>query len=100
MNRIVSYILLSIIILLLIVGLDRFVIHKKSELPGTNEQYYKIVAVPIPDKISFAGEQLPLDIFYVREALDRELSVNTYWHSATLQLPLILLHYTFHQLPY
>ncbi len=86
MNRIVSYILLSIIILLLIVGLDRFVIHKKSELPGTNEQYYKIVAVPIPDKISFAGEQLPLDIFYVREALDRELSVNTYWHSATLQI--------------
>tara|TARA_Y100000385_G_C13077202_1_gene632012 strand:+ start:846 stop:1757 length:912 start_codon:yes stop_codon:yes gene_type:complete len=68
------------------VGLDRFVIHKKSELPGTNEQYYKIVAVPIPDKISFAGEQLPLDIFYVREALDRELSVNTYWHSATLQI--------------
>ncbi|MBT3174794.1 MAG: lytic transglycosylase domain-containing protein [Lentimicrobiaceae bacterium] len=86
MNKTVTYILLAIIILLLIVGLDRFVIHKKSELPGTNEQYYKIVAVPIPETMSFAGEPLPLDIFYVREALDRELSVNTYWHSATLQI--------------
>ena len=86
MNKTVTYILLAIIILLLIVGLDRFVIHKKSELPGTNEQYYKIVAVPIPETMSFAGEPLPLDIFYVREALDRELSVNTSWHSATLQI--------------
>ena len=31
-------------------------------------------------------KKIPLDIFYVRESLDRELSVNTYWHSSTLQL--------------
>ncbi len=34
----------------------------------------------------FAGEEMPLDIFYVREALERELSVITYWHSSTLLL--------------
>ena len=86
MNRFLNYILLLILIGLLLLGLDRFVIQKKSELPGTNEQYYKIVSVPIPDTLSFAGEPIPLDIFYVREALDRELSVNTYWHSSTLQI--------------
>jgi membrane-bound lytic murein transglycosylase D len=40
--------------------------------------------VPMPDSISFAGEKAPLDLFYVREQLDRELTVNTYWHSSTL----------------
>ncbi len=59
---------------------------QKGRFPGTNEQYYKIVSLPIPDTLSFSGEKIPLDIFYVREALDRELSVNTYWHSSTLQL--------------
>jgi hypothetical protein len=59
---------------------------QKVYLPGTNEQYYKIVPLSIPDTLSFAGEKVPLDIFYVREALDKELAVNTYWHSSTLQL--------------
>lgn len=45
---------------------------------------YKIFAVDIPDKINFAGENVPLDIFYVREGLDRELLVNTYWQSSTI----------------
>lgn len=40
--------------------------------------------VSIPDSVSFAGEVAPVDIFYVREQLDRELTVNTYWHSSTL----------------
>lgn len=40
--------------------------------------------VPIPDSASFAGESVPMDIFYVREQFDRELTVNTYWHSATI----------------
>jgi hypothetical protein len=40
--------------------------------------------VPLPDTADFAGELVPMDIFYVREQFDRELTVNTYWHSATL----------------
>ena len=40
--------------------------------------------VPLPDSADFAGEPVPLDIFYVREQFDRELTVNTYWHSSTL----------------
>jgi len=86
MNRIITYIFLIIIIILLIFGFDKLISTKKSQLPGTNEQYYKIVSVPLPDTLYLAGEEMPLDLFYVKEALDRELSVNTYWHSSTLQL--------------
>ncbi len=44
------------------------------------------VAVPLPRKMTFAGEPVPLNLFYVREALDRELTINTYWHSQSLML--------------
>ena len=44
------------------------------------------VAVPLPRKMTFAGEPVPLNLFYVREALDRELTLNTYWHSQSLML--------------
>ena len=43
-----------------------------------------IRSVPIPPKISFAGETVPLKKFEVLERLDRELTVNTFWQSNTL----------------
>lgn len=48
--------------------------------------YYQISGARVPDTISFAGEKAPLDKFYVLEALDKEIQVNTYWHSSTLML--------------
>lgn len=42
---------------------------------------YKIISPELPKEISFAGEPVPLNIFEVRERLDRELIVGTYWHS-------------------
>ena len=42
-------------------------------------------AVPIPDTLSFAGEPVPLKFMDVRESLDRELLVNSYFHSQTLR---------------
>ena len=87
MNRSLSYFLLLLLMIVLIISSVVYQKkHRDMSLPGTNKQYYKIVPLTIPDTLSFAGEPVPLDIFYVREALDRELSVNTYWHSSTLQL--------------
>ncbi len=86
MQKIVSYILLLLIIGLLIFGFDRLQHRQAMQSPGMNEQYYRIVSMPMPASLNFAGEDVPLDLFYVREALDRELMVNTYWHSSTLQL--------------
>lgn len=45
---------------------------------------YQIVPVPIPNQLTFADEKVPLDRFEVKERLDRELLVNTYWQSNTM----------------
>lgn len=86
MKKLLSYFLLAIIIIALVVGIDFWKENHNNALPGANDQYYKIVSLPIPDTLKFANELVPLNIFYVRESLDKELSVNTYWHSSTLQL--------------
>jgi membrane-bound lytic murein transglycosylase D len=43
-------------------------------------------AVKIPDTVTFAGELVPVNRFDVRESLDRELLVNSYFHSQTLRM--------------
>jgi hypothetical protein len=45
-----------------------------------------VSGIQIPDKIDFAGEQVPVNYFDVKEGLERELLVNSYWHSQTLLL--------------
>ncbi len=45
---------------------------------------YRVYAPSIPDSLSFAGERVPLNIYYVREGLDRELVSNMYYQSNTL----------------
>lgn len=47
-------------------------------------QGYRIVSPEIPDYIEFAGERVPLENFDVKERIDREFIVNTYFHSATI----------------
>lgn len=46
-------------------------------------QGYKIISPKIPNHISIFGEGVPLENFEVYERIDRELLVNTYWHSST-----------------
>ncbi len=47
-------------------------------------QNYRIISPEVPKEIYFAGERIPLENFEVYERIDRELLVNTYWHSATI----------------
>lgn len=47
---------------------------------------YNVYALPIPERMDFAGEVVPLDNPDIRERLDRELLVNTYWQSNMLLL--------------
>lgn len=47
-------------------------------------QKYRIISPEVPKEIYFAGERIPLENFEVYERIDRELLVNTYWHSATI----------------
>ena len=43
-------------------------------------------AVKLPEQITFAGEVVPMHNMDVRERLDRELTVNSYWHSSSILL--------------
>ena len=47
-------------------------------------QLLRVEALNIPNHMTFAGEQVPLEDADVRERLDREIHVNTYWHSNML----------------
>jgi len=47
---------------------------------------YKIVSLPMPGNLNFAGESVPLVDPDVYERMDRELLVNTYWQSNALLL--------------
>ena len=42
--------------------------------------------IELPESLDFCGEAVPLDRFYVRESLERELLVNAYRHSSTILL--------------
>jgi hypothetical protein len=42
---------------------------------------YNVYALALPESLDFAGESVPLNDPDVRERLDRELLVNTYWQS-------------------
>jgi membrane-bound lytic murein transglycosylase D len=45
-----------------------------------------ISSLILPGEVEFAGEKVPLGNFDTRESLEREIIVNTYWHSQTLLL--------------
>ncbi|MBL4744860.1 MAG: lytic transglycosylase domain-containing protein [Flavobacteriaceae bacterium] len=57
----------------------------KSTVKNVSE-FYQIKAVKIPSNLNFAGERLPIEKPDVKERIDRELLVNTYWQSNTLLL--------------
>ena len=55
--------------------------------PAINtEKKYSVYPVDLPAELKFAGENVPLGYFDVREDLDRELLINVYWQSHTMLL--------------
>ncbi len=87
--RFLSISLISIILIIFFLFLvshtkydDNIIIQNRESIVGD----YSITALPLPDTLTFAGESVPLDKYYMRESYDRELLVNTYWQSNTLLL--------------
>ena len=56
----------------------------KRPAKGAND--YNVYALDIPKELDFAGEPMPLEKPDIRERIDRELLVNTYWQSNGLLL--------------
>ncbi len=53
---------------------------EKIKSKSTSESY-NIKAIKIPANLAFAGERVPIEKHDIKERIDRELLVNTYWQS-------------------
>ncbi|WP_196893390.1 lytic transglycosylase domain-containing protein [Aureivirga marina] len=61
-------------------------ISKRDTVNVNTSKLYEIKALKIPENLNFAGEKVPLEEHDVKERIDRELLVNTYWQSNGLLL--------------
>lgn len=52
----------------------------------TDHPVQRISSIPLPKVLTFAGEKIPLERTDVKEALQHELTVNTFRHSSTLKI--------------
>lgn len=85
------YVIAFIVVLIAVIALnflsdtflDRIADRKYEDYFNSN---YKVFSIGIPKDINFAGEPTPIKDFSVRESMERELVVNTYWQSQTLLL--------------
>jgi hypothetical protein len=79
--------LLSIITITLF-GITFFnALHVSDERTKKNtSESYTIKALKIPNNLTFAGEKVPTELNDIKERMDRELLVNTYWQSNGLLL--------------
>ena len=59
---------------------------KDDPVSEVENEIYSVQGVRIPEEVTFAGEPMPLDLFDVKESLDRELLSNVYFHSQTIRL--------------
>lgn len=81
-----------LIILTIIIGIGLSLSFKVNSGENSEEdriylkESNKVFSVPIPDKVTFIDENVPIDRFYVKEALEKEITVNTYFHSSSIFL--------------
>lgn len=54
--------------------------------PAVLQETQNIKSIELPTVLDFAGEPVPLHNYDIAEALDRELMINTFWHSQTMIL--------------
>ncbi|WP_343330066.1 lytic transglycosylase domain-containing protein [Polaribacter staleyi] len=74
--------ILSLLSILIVTFLFFNAINKNETDPETSTaKTYKIKALKLPTNLNLAGERVPLEIPDVRERMERELLVNTYWQS-------------------
>lgn len=80
--RILSFLSIFLMTLLFINAIN------KTEIePTTNtHEMYKIKALKLPENLNLAGERVPIEEQDIKERMERELLVNTYWQSNGLLL--------------
>ena len=85
MNKAIRF--LSILTIAFVAVLFTNTISQKNEpLVKNVAESYQIKAVKLPKHLELAGERVPLEKPDIKERMDRELLVNTYWQSNGLLL--------------
>ena len=59
---------------------------KDADYKKTFYNNYRIFSIEVPEYIDFAGEKIKTNRFDIRESIEKEMLVNTYWQSQTLLL--------------
>lgn len=87
-TRLYQFTILSFLAVIVVISCNSFLSKDEKNISDKfiSDAGAVTISVPLPSKTAFAGESVPLNLFYVRESLDRELTLNTYWHSNTLLL--------------
>ena len=83
-----SYIILTGIIILLLVNMFSYSktdeVEKDPQYQKEINKHYYVYAPIVPKEIDFAGEDMPVENFDVRESLDYEILKTIFWHSETI----------------
>ena len=85
MKKTTRSLLLMLIFILSIIFFNAVNLSDKT-LEKNTSSTYNIKALKIPSGLSFAGEKVPTELDDIKERMDRELLVNTYWQSNGLLL--------------
>ncbi|RPG55112.1 MAG: lytic transglycosylase domain-containing protein [Flavobacteriales bacterium TMED235] len=78
--------LFCISVLILLLSFEEFDLKKLTAFNSHGEDTYRVYALKLPSSLEFSGEAVPLDKPDIRERLDKELLVNTYWQSNMMLL--------------
>jgi len=73
-------------ILLVVIIFSNAISTSNIKPPKNTSDKYEIKALKLPPYLNLAGEKIPLERADIKERMDRELLVNTYWQSNGLLL--------------
>ncbi len=89
----IKIISIIIVVLLVISAIGSWYSHNRQEKEGQilnvsklndTTKFENARFISLPSKLDFAGETMPLSNSDVRERMDREIHINTYWHTNTI----------------
>ena len=85
MNKYLRFLSLLSVVLVTLIFFNAINKEEADPKPSTHKTY-KIKALKLPSNLNLAGERVPIEDQDIRERMDRELLVNTYWQSNGLLL--------------
>ena len=78
---------LALVTMLVIAVFGKYNYHEpKSVKEYPPMQFLNAKTIQLPESLEFANERVPLEIPDVKERLDKELHINSYWHNNTIFL--------------